>query len=150
MSSTKPTFVFIPGAWHGPECYDAPAAILKKKGYGTKYVHLASVGANPPLQDFSADVESVRIAVEEVLAAGQDVVLVIHSYGGVPGSEAMKYFMDDNAGGNGRGRIIRLAWICGFVAPKGVSLHMGVGGSDLTWWKREVSTSTPELEPGLP
>lgn len=138
MSSSKPTFVIIPGAWHGPEAFDAPGAILKEKGYGIKYVHLASVGASTPLKDFAPDVEVVRTAVEEVLAAGKDVVLVMHSYGGFPGSEAMKHFMDENTHANGRGKIVRMAWICAFVAPKGATLHAGIGGVDPPWFKREV------------
>lgn len=29
----KPTFVFVPGAWHGPEIYQATMDILEKAGY---------------------------------------------------------------------------------------------------------------------
>lgn len=136
--SAKPTFVFVPGAWHGPQGYDATASLLAKKGYESKYVHLASVGANPPLKDMSPDVEVIRKAVEEVLNAGKDVVLVMHSYAGIPAMNALEHIMDNNSGGNGRGRVVRLAWICGFVVPTGVSLFNAVGNKDTPWWKIEV------------
>jgi hypothetical protein len=136
--ATKPTFVFVPGAWHGPEAFDAPAAILKSKGYGTAYINLPSVGADPQPQDFSSDVALITKTVEDLLAAGDDVVVVMHSYGGAPGCEAMKPFLENNTGSNGRGKVIRLAWICAFVLPEGGCLMAGLGFQDLPWFQVEV------------
>ena len=100
------------------------------EGYESKYINFVSAGANPPLQDFSADMNVIKDAFEELLVGGS---ARLHSYGGLPGSEAMKNYMDNNTGANDRGRILRLAWICGFVAPKSITLFMGVDGADDLW-----------------
>jgi hypothetical protein len=91
------------------------------------------------VQDFNPDVEVVRKAVAETLSAGRDVVLVMHSYGGAVGGDAMKYFLDDNDGKNGKGKIVRMVWICAFVLPVGGSLMIGLGGKDLPWFMVDVS-----------
>lgn len=84
MAASKPAFVFVPGAWHGPEVFQEVAASLAEKGYPSAIVSLASVGAKPPLAGFEKDVEAVEKTVEELINAGEDVVLVMHSYGGLP------------------------------------------------------------------
>jgi hypothetical protein len=59
--------------------------------------------------------------------AGKDVVLAMHSYGGVSGCQAMEHIMNNNKGGNGKGRVLRTVWIAGFVPKEGGSLRMTVG-----------------------
>ncbi|KAG8899412.1 hypothetical protein FRC01_010559 [Tulasnella sp. 417] len=90
MSQTKPTIVFVPGAWHEPHVFDLVASILKSQGYKTVAVSLPSVGASPPLDDFQPDVAAVRDAIVSCVEAGSEVVVFAHSYGGAPSSEAIK------------------------------------------------------------
>lgn len=85
------------------------------------------------------DVEVVREAAEAIVSTGQDAILVMHSYGGIPGSEAMKYFLDKNDGQNGRGKVVAMVWICAFVGPAGASLFQGIGNQDLPWFRVDVS-----------
>jgi len=135
MATSKPVFVFIPGAWHGPECFEATIELLHKRGYSGQGINLASVGAQMPLENFDADVHIIRRTIEELVATGKNVVVVMHSYAGSPASEAMKYFVDDNAGQNGKGKIIRMAWVCAFIFPEGGSLMKGLGMKDLPWFR---------------
>ncbi|KAH8800201.1 prolyl aminopeptidase-like protein [Xylogone sp. PMI_703] len=136
MASAKPVFVFVPGGWHSPDVFDDVTKVLSSKGYTSRGVHLASVGHIPPIENFDADVENVRGVVEDVLSSAQDVVLVVHSYGGLPASEAMKYFMDDdNKDMKGKGRILRIVWVCAFVGAIGDSLHGSIGGKDREWFR---------------
>jgi hypothetical protein len=61
----------------------------------------------------------------------------MHSYGGMPASEAMKYFV----GGNEKddmGKIVRMVWVCSFALPKGGCLMAGLGWKDLPWFMVEV------------
>lgn len=82
MTSTnkKPTIVMVPGAWHGTNCFDLIASSLQSHGYETIQVTTPSVGSAQP---FSADVQAIRDAIAAASDSG-DVLLFMHSYGGVP------------------------------------------------------------------
>jgi hypothetical protein len=138
MTTCKPVFVFVPGAWHSPECFGSTIQLLSEKGYSGHGIHLASVAAQPPLENFDADVEVIRKTISDLVATGTDIVVVIHSSGASPASEAMKYFVDDNEGKNGKGKIIRMVWMSAFVLPKGGSLMKGLRMRDLPWFLIQV------------
>lgn len=55
MVSSKPEFIMIPGAWHGPESFGPTTALLEKAGYTVHALQLPSVGASPPLESFDPD-----------------------------------------------------------------------------------------------
>jgi hypothetical protein len=54
------TILFVPGAWHSPDCYDPVVQRLEAAKYKTSKVHLASV--NPPTHylDFSEDIAHIH------------------------------------------------------------------------------------------
>ncbi|KAF4629299.1 hypothetical protein G7Y89_g8851 [Cudoniella acicularis] len=87
---SKPTFVCIHGAWHSPACWDKVKAILETHGYECICPALPSTDSVPPKHDFTEDVEMIRSTVEKLAEAGNDVILVTHSYGGVPGGQALE------------------------------------------------------------
>ena len=122
MSQVKPTIVFVPGAWHTSACYSAVASILEAAVYTTKMVDLKSVGGEP-IPGFEPDVEVIRSAMESACDADQDVVLFMHSYSGVPGSEAVKNL--DKASrrkGGKKGGVVHLVYCAAFVLPVGAYL----------------------------
>lgn len=88
--SRKPDIVLIPGAWHTGDCFDRIVPLLKGKGYSVTALTLPSVGAEPPLENFDQDVHLIHGVVEGLADAGKDVVVVMHSYGGIPRTVAMK------------------------------------------------------------
>jgi hypothetical protein len=137
MTNSKPVFVIIPGAWHLPESFDPVTKLLAEKGYESRGVTYVST-FDQSVQSFDPDVEATRKIVQELVDSGRNVVLVMHSYGGAVGSEVLKYFVDDNEGKGGKGRIIRMVWVCAFVLPEGSSLMDGLGGNDLPWFEVEV------------
>ncbi|KAH8819860.1 Alpha/beta hydrolase fold-1 [Xylogone sp. PMI_703] len=110
-------FVLVHGAWGSTETWDLLIPLLKECGYESAAVAMPSTSTPTPVQNMDPDTESIRKVVEQQVSKGKDVVVVMHSYGGFPGSEAMKYFVDNNDGANGRGRVIRLAYISAFI-PK--------------------------------
>src|SRR5690242_14165031 len=88
---TKPTIVAVHGAWHSPECWQPLTEILQTHGYSVRAVALPSVvdeGAQPP-SDPRDDIAAVREAILAVLE-GSDVLVVPHSYGGIPTTSAVK------------------------------------------------------------
>jgi len=68
----------------------------------------------------AADADAVRAAVA---AVGGDVVVVAHSYGGVPTTQGA---VADN--------VAHIVYISAFVLDKGESLLSGVGGGQPDWW----------------
>lgn len=82
----KPGIVMVPGAWHPASCFDLTASSLQSHGYETIQVTTPTVGSTQP---FSADVEAIHDAIKAASDAG-DVLLFMHSYGGVPGCCAVE------------------------------------------------------------
>jgi len=52
MTAKKPTIIFVPGAWHGPDAFSEVSGILEAAGYITRGVNLASVGAEKAISGF--------------------------------------------------------------------------------------------------
>ncbi|KAL8783054.1 MAG: hypothetical protein Q9213_004901 [Squamulea squamosa] len=124
----RPTIVLVHGGWQGPENYSLLVPRLEKAGYSVVAVTLPSVGVTPAVPDFSGDVSVIRNVVTSTLATGKDVVLVLHSYGAVPGCEALKGIKQDAAklvlesSGLGKvGRVVKLAFIAALLFPEGKS-----------------------------
>jgi len=133
--ASKPTVIFVPGAWHTPEGYGKVMGLLEKEGYKCIGVNLASVGAEPPLKDTSEDIKVIRNAIASEVEQEHDVVVAVHSYGGVPGCDAIKGFTraDQEAKGK-KGGVVKLLFICAFALPEGMSLMDGLGGTPLPWF----------------
>lgn len=143
------TIVFVPGAWHSPTAFKKVGHHLEVSGYTTQYVTLPSVGAYPPLKDFNPDVEAVRNAIKAEVDKDRDVVLVVHSYGGLPGCEAVKNLDKMSREKLGKkGGVIHIFFLCSFVIPEGQSLHSAFGSQDLPWW--EVSSDKLLVTPITP
>jgi pimeloyl-ACP methyl ester carboxylesterase len=127
--SSKPTIVFVPGAWHTPECFELVETRLKSAGYEYIGVRTPSVCKESPFpKDGRDDVEAVRTALNSALGDGNDVVVVMHSYGGFPGSAACKGMSkEDRMKGGKKGGVIRLVYIASFAIPEGTNLSGGNG-----------------------
>ena len=141
---SQPEFIIVPGAWHSPESFKPTSDILEQKGYVVHGVNLKCYGASPPLQNFDPDVQVVRETVNRVLSSGKDVVIIYHSYGSVPGSEALSEYMKELEGGKrkeGWGKIQRLVFCCAFVLPEGGSLMAALQYKDLPWFIVKVRLS---------
>ena len=147
---SKPTVIFVPGAWHGPEAFTEVSGILENAGYHTVSIALASVGAAQPLVGFEPDVDKIRAAVQQACDTDQDVVLFMHSYGSVPACESVKGLTKAAQQQAGKqGGVIRLFFCCAFVLPEGASLMAALGGNPLPWFivednKKIVHAGTPE------
>lgn len=75
--------------WHDPDAFFEVGNVLEKHGYTNVYVNTASVGSTKPLDDPFEDTKIVRKHILKALDEdGHDVVLAMHSYGGVPGTNA--------------------------------------------------------------
>lgn len=83
-SSGNRTVVFVHGAWHSPWCWNQVIAELDQYGIPSVTVDLPSCRTDgAPAGDMHADAAEIR----RVLDGYDDVVLVAHSYGGIPATE---------------------------------------------------------------
>ncbi|KIM93439.1 hypothetical protein OIDMADRAFT_149723 [Oidiodendron maius Zn] len=87
---SKPTIVMVPDAWHEPTIYSGVVQSLSNFAYPTVSLALPLVGAVPPHEDFSGDVAAIRDCLTKLVLDNKEVVLVVHSYSGIPGGEATK------------------------------------------------------------
>lgn len=81
----------IRAQWHSPACFDPIIARLLEIGYSCATVSLPSVGPSAhALADPNADSAAVRSVIVEQLEFKKDVVLVAHSYAGIPTNNAIE------------------------------------------------------------
>jgi pimeloyl-ACP methyl ester carboxylesterase len=89
MASTRPFLVILPGGSQNPTHYGYLAHLLQLAGYPTYSALLPSVGASGKVttQDDMAYIRD-RMILPILENEEHDVILVMHSYSGVPGSAA--------------------------------------------------------------
>ena len=116
---STPTVVLVHGAWFGPWAWDRVREHLAAAGVPTETVSLPSVGEG--LGGLTDDVAAVGRVLD-----GLDgpFVLVGHSYGGIPVTEAAA-IRDD---------VAHVVYVCAFVVPVGTALLDAVGGEPPDWW----------------
>ena len=131
MTSSHQSFLIVPGAWHQPEMYEKLVTLLQEAGYSALVGSLPSCDAQDP-QDVtcSKDAEAVREhLIRSMETDGKDVVVVCHSYGGIPGAGAAHGLSKiARAKGEKKGSVIGLIYVSGFVVPEKSSLLDIMGG----------------------
>jgi Alpha/beta hydrolase family len=131
----KPTVVLVPGAWHPAAAFSPLTKALEADGFEVHPVDLVSVGANPPLADFKPDVAAIASKLSELADAGKDTILLMHSYGGVPGSSATEGLVKSVREKSGKsGGVVHLIYCTAFALPVGVSLMDALGGNPAPWF----------------
>lgn len=142
LTMSKPTIVLAPGAWHTPDCFDALREQLHTRGFPTEAVAYPSIGAEPPNKGLSDDAAVLRNVLERLANEEKEVVLMVHSYGGLVGQNAVSGLGYKQRKAQGKkGGIIMLVYLAAFVAPKGATLKQMLGGRFLPWIKFEASAT---------
>jgi pimeloyl-ACP methyl ester carboxylesterase len=134
---SKPSIIFVHGAWHNSQYFEKTIALLEPLGYKCIAVDLPSVASNPPVTSLSEDIETIRTAAEKEVESGNEVLMHVHSYGGIPTTSALDGLSISERREVGKvGGVSRLSFVSSFVLPQGVSAEMGVGGPDARpdWW----------------
>lgn len=124
----KPSIVFLPGAWHTAECFDALTPYLKEVGYDTYPLTLPSVSEPDPIRSLDPEIEHVHKTIIPLIEDGQDVIIVCHSYGGVPGSSSVKGLSKKDRAAQGKlGGVSAMVYICSWMIEEGQTIR-GCGG----------------------
>ena len=140
---TKPTFLFVPGAWHLPNIYSDVIDSLSAHSYPTVGLPLPSAGAMPPNMSFDEDVDAIRVSLTKLVETEEkEVILVVHSYTGMPATEAPKGLGKKERQEKGlKGGVVRLVFIMAFAMPEG--FQPTAGGAQMPQWMKV------DLEVGL-
>ncbi|MFJ4467640.1 alpha/beta hydrolase [Streptomyces sp. NPDC089424] len=118
---TLPSLLLVPGAWHKPE--HLQLLIDDLPGIDVHTVALTSCGDDPKtLGDMYSDAAAIRSAVE---AIGGPVVVVAHSYGGVPTTQALADAPN----------VKSIVYLAAFQLDAGDSLLSSAGGTPPPWWE---------------
>ncbi|KAF2874997.1 Alpha/beta hydrolase fold-1 [Massariosphaeria phaeospora] len=122
-NAALPTIVLVHGAWHTPPAYQTFSDALTSAGFSVHCPRLPSCsGTSPPTASFAEDVEAVRAVVSDRVAAGERVFMVMHSYGGLVGTEAVTDDLLYKAGGSGGGGVVHLLYLCAYMLQAGTSV----------------------------
>jgi hypothetical protein len=136
MMSVRPTLLLVHGAWHGAWCWDELIRVLTERGWEVRAIDLPTVHApHKERLGMQDDADAVRAAIDAV--AGP-VVVVAHSYGGVPVTQAAD-----------APNVQHIVYVAAFVLDAGESLLAAVGGIEPEWWHVDglLATAGDELRP---
>ncbi|KAI1276062.1 Alpha/beta hydrolase fold-1 [Xylaria sp. FL0933] len=114
---SKPYFLFVTGSFAPAPFYDTLVDGVKAHGYDMKALQLPTVGLGPgqgrdtPPATMYDDAALVAKEVEALADAGREIILVAHSYGGMPATESTKGLsVKDRQKVGKQGGIVRIAY----------------------------------------
>ncbi|MGY5030356.1 alpha/beta fold hydrolase [Streptomyces sp. 900116325] len=81
--TARPTLLLVHGAWHGSWCWEKLTPVLNAEGWTTRTVDLPSAGSGARVRD------DARVVLQALARIDGPVVVVAHSYGGVPVTQAV-------------------------------------------------------------
>jgi pimeloyl-ACP methyl ester carboxylesterase len=143
---SKPLIVLVHGAWHRPTHYLRLISHLRDLGYDVVAPALPTTGFKSMVARKSVpdDVEAIQQALAAPLEAGRDVVVVAHSYGGIPATDAvMGRTVHERRGQGLHGGVKCIIYMAAFAPPaRGLSLFDMIGlktaAEHPDWWNIEV------------
>jgi pimeloyl-ACP methyl ester carboxylesterase len=111
---SAPTLLLVHGAWHRSSCWTPLRVVLGGFGLSTRTVDLPSAGEGIPNGGVLEDAEAIGNAIEDI---DGPVVVVAHSYGGIPATQAVGQHPE----------VSRLVYLAAFAPDKGESMFDAVG-----------------------
>ncbi|MCJ1369215.1 hypothetical protein MMC20_000425 [Loxospora ochrophaea] len=119
----NPAIVLVHGAWHVPSHYSDFIEQLQKAGFEVFCPLLPTCDEAKRLTaNLSTDAESIRSQIMSLVDSSREVVMLLHSYGGVVGTEAVKGLSAPERATEGLpGGVVRLIYMCAFMLQVGES-----------------------------
>lgn len=126
-SNVKPVIVLVHGAWHVPEHYTDFIQQLQQAGFEVFCPRLPTCDETKRLNaDMFCDAKEVQNQVIALIEKSREVIMLLHSYGGAVGTEAVRGLSRRECATEGLlGGVIRLVYMCAFMLQVGES----VGGA---------------------
>lgn len=90
MSDTQPILLLISGGWHTPQSYAKLTQALSSSGFVVHVLALRSVSdERSPNADLETDTDLIRSYAEKLIGDGHEILVLMHSYGGQVGTNAL-------------------------------------------------------------
>jgi hypothetical protein len=124
-TNDKPVILIVPGSFSNASSYYALVDKIQSLGSEASVHNLPSTNRHAPEEPASLQDDAVffRNIIEKLADQGKDIVVVMHSYGGVVGSEAVKGVAKAERQKSGKlGGAIKLVYVTAVVLPVGVSM----------------------------
>jgi pimeloyl-ACP methyl ester carboxylesterase len=133
---TKPTILFVHGSWHHPAHFGPIRQLFESAHYPTECPVQPTYDPEPsppgPPVSLADDARVIQSQLTKLVEEeGKDVIVVMHSWGGMVGSEATKksYSKKDRSEQGKPGGVLKLVYLCALLMPVGKSLVMAQGGN---------------------
>jgi len=128
MTSSKPKILVIGGGWHTPHSYAKLTEQLKSAGHEVHIPALPSTnGSRPPSADLYSDTEHVRSIAKDLVDKGDELVVLMHSYGEQVGTNALYGLGLETRKKEGlAGGVSHLIYLTAYAIPEGKAMIDGV------------------------
>lgn len=141
-ASILPTILAVPGAWHTVESFDTVKKIFTDRNYD--FVSQNAPGVVDANATVTGDAASLRTnLLQPLVEAGKDVIVMMHSYGGMYGSQAVRGLSKRERAQSGKqGGVVSLIYVSAVTPLEGQSTldMMGTDAQHLpTWVDYDVS-----------
>lgn len=126
------TLVIVPGSFAPTKVYDVFVESLERHGVKAVVVATPSVGRKEdrPPANMSDDAEEIANVVSKLLDEGKRVVLMTHSYGGIPGTESIRKISKKARKEMGKeGGVEKILYLASMVLQPGTSNIEAFGGT---------------------
>jgi pimeloyl-ACP methyl ester carboxylesterase len=123
----NPAIVIVPGSFSPASMYSNLVDALQKHNYNVRVVELPSVGDSDSATGKTMYDDAKAIQATLALFSGRDIVIVAHSYGGVPATEASKGFLkvDGKEGG-----VVKIVYMTAVVPLEGANAQITTQSGD--------------------
>lgn len=113
------TIVIVPGSFVKADAYDIQAKSLQAAGFEVAVISTPSVGFRAQgAATMTDDVNEIIRVVEPLLEQNKRVILLTHSYGGVPGTQSMKTLSKKaRSAANKTGGIETVVYLTSLILP---------------------------------
>jgi pimeloyl-ACP methyl ester carboxylesterase len=143
MVRKKPVVLLVHGAWQTIGQYAALEGLLEQAEFTVYSTANATSGADASRirgKTHLDDVARIHAAMEEPLAQGLEIILVCHSYGGIPATVAVENYQIFERQARGLpGGVRHVVYLAAFALPqRGASLLAGLGGQYAPFMSLEV------------
>ena len=117
--SLRPAYVLVGGVSHTPVFFEALIQQLRSHGYESRAVSYPTVGENTVGTKQEDEVKAIQNEVADFVDnKHQDVILLLHSYGGWPGSRAVIGFDKETRKKQGKQNgIVEVVFLAAFLLP---------------------------------